>query len=134
MVGYQAYTNKQRQRHDRTRENHFNQPLKVAIRCQGLLVRRVFRLPIQQDAEGLDGLYWVCPLIPALAIVAVPDLVKQIRTESVLVRPYGVATQAALDSFQVADIGDVAVNPYNLLKTIDSIETTIDKVLSAVQI
>ena len=56
---------------------------------------------------------------------------RQIRAESVLVRPYGMATQAApFDSFQIADIGDVAVNPYNLLKTVDAIEAAIDAVLA----
>jgi len=48
---------------------------------------------------------------------------RQIRFESVLVRPYGMATGAApFDSFQIADTGDVAVNPYNLLKSVDIIE------------
>jgi guanidinobutyrase len=50
----------------------------------------------------------------------------------VLVRPYGMATRAApFDSFQIADIGDVAVNPYNLLKTVDAIEAAIDEVVAA---
>ena len=48
---------------------------------------------------------------------------RQIRSESVLVRPYGMATRAApFDSFQVADVGDVALNPYNLTKSIEIIE------------
>lgn len=92
-----------------------------------------FRLPVQADADGLD-----------VAILGMPVDIgtsnrsgsrfgpRQIRTESVLVRPYGMATRAApFDSFQVADIGDVAVNPYNLLKTVDEIELAIDKVVAA---
>ena len=38
---------------------------------------------------------------------------RQIRAESALIRPYNMATRAApFDSLQVADIGDVATNPY----------------------
>ncbi|MCZ6655903.1 MAG: agmatinase [Gammaproteobacteria bacterium] len=84
----------------------------------------MFRLPIDASAEGLD-----------VAIVGVPLDIgtsnrtgtrygpRQIRSESVLVRPYGMATGAApFDSFQVADVGDVALNPYQLDKSIDIIE------------
>lgn len=92
-----------------------------------------FRLPVQPNVQGLD-----------VALIGMPVDIgtsnrsgarlgpREIRTESVLVRPYGMATQAApFDSFQVADIGDVAVNPYNLLKTVDAIELAVDKVVAA---
>ena len=92
-----------------------------------------FRLPVQTDAKGLD-----------VALLGMPVDIgtsnrsgsrfgpREIRTESVLVRPYGMATQAApFDSFQIADIGDVAVNPYNLLKTVDAIELAVDEILAA---
>jgi guanidinobutyrase len=50
---------------------------------------------------------------------------RQIRAESVLVRPYGMATGAApFDSFQVADTGDVALNTYNLEKSVASSRRT----------
>lgn len=92
----------------------------------------MFRLPVQDNAEGLD-----------VAIVGVPLDIgtsnrtgtrygpRQIRSESVLVRPYGMATGAApFDSFQVADVGDVAINPYNLLKSIAIIESYYDELLT----
>lgn len=48
---------------------------------------------------------------------------RQIRAESVLLRPYNMATRAApFDSLRVADIGDIATNPYNLHDSIDRIE------------
>lgn len=48
---------------------------------------------------------------------------RQIRAESVLLRPYNMATRAApFDSLRVADIGDVAINPYNLSDSIARIE------------
>ena len=87
-------------------------------------IASMFRLPAQSSAQGLD-----------IALVGVPLDIgtsnrtgtrygpRQIRSESVLVRPYGMATRAApFDSFQVADVGDVALNPYNLTKSIAIIE------------
>src|SRR5262245_43662878 len=57
---------------------------------------------------------------------------RQIRTESVLVRPYSMATGAApFDSFQVVDYGDVALNPYSLEKSIDLIEAHFAKIAAA---
>ena len=48
---------------------------------------------------------------------------RGIRQESVLVRPYNMATRAApFDSLRVDDIGDVATNPYNLADSIERIE------------
>lgn len=48
---------------------------------------------------------------------------RQIRDESRMLRPYNMATRAApFDSLQIADIGDVAINTFNLLKSIDIIE------------
>ncbi|XOV85696.1 MAG: agmatinase [bacterium] len=48
---------------------------------------------------------------------------RQIRAESVLVRPYSMATGAApFDSLQIADVGDVALNTYNLAASIRLIE------------
>ena len=48
---------------------------------------------------------------------------RQIRAESALMRPYNMATRAApFDTLQVADIGDVAINTFNLQKSIDIID------------
>ena len=48
---------------------------------------------------------------------------RQIRDESRMLRPYNMATRAApFDSLQVADLGDVAINTFNLSKSIDIIE------------
>ena len=84
----------------------------------------MFRLPAQTTAADLD-----------VAIVGVGFDIgtsnrngtrygpRQIRNESTLVRPYGMATGAApFDSFQIADVGDVPLNSYNLMKSIDIIE------------
>src|SRR5690606_22903353 len=49
-----------------------------------------------------------------------------------MIRPYNVATRAApFESLQVADIGDVPINTFNLLKSIDIIEKFYtDKIVS----
>jgi len=48
---------------------------------------------------------------------------RGIRAESVMTRPYGMYTKAApFDSFQVADVGDVALNTFNLTDSISIIE------------
>ena len=92
----------------------------------------MFRLPSQTDASGLD-----------IAIVGVPLDIgtsnrsgsrfgpRDIRSESVLVRPYGMATRAApFDSFQIADTGDVALNTFSLEKSIGIIERHYDDILA----
>jgi len=84
----------------------------------------MFRLPIAETYEDID-----------VGIVGVPLDIgtsnrngarygpRQIRAESVLIRPYGMSTGAApFESFQVADLGDVALNTYNLTKSIEIIE------------
>ena len=110
----------------------FNQPLGGNEMPRYAGPGTMFRLPSAGSAEGLD-----------IAIAGVPLDIgtsnrsgtrfgpRQIRTESVMVRPYCMATAAApFDSFQVADIGDVALNSYDLLKSVDIIEAFYDDVVS----
>ena len=109
----------------------FNQPLSGNEMPRFGGIASMFRLPTAMDAAELD-----------VAIVGVPLDIgtsnrtgtrygpRQIRSESVLVRPYAMATGAApFDSMQIADIGDVALNPYNLLKSIDIISEYFSKLL-----
>ena len=56
---------------------------------------------------------------------------RQIRDESRMLRPYNMATRAApFDSLRVGDAGDVAINTFNLLKSIDIIEHHYDRLLA----
>ena len=113
--------------------SRFNQPLSGNEMPRFAGIASMFRLPITEDASGLD-----------VAIVGVPLDIgtsnrtgtrygpRQIRTESVLVRPYSMATGAApFDSFQVADTGDVALNAYDLPASIRLIEQHYDAMLQA---
>jgi guanidinobutyrase len=111
----------------------FNQPLSGNEMPRFAGPATMFRLPAPATAEGLD-----------VAVVGVPLDIgtsnrtgsrygpRQIRAESVLVRPYGMATRAApFDSFQVADVGDVPLNTYSLEKSIGIIENHFDTVLAS---
>lgn len=81
------------------------------------------RLPATHDPADLD-----------VAVVGVPFDIgtsnrpgarfgpRGIRDESVLLRPYNMATRAApFDSLRIDDTGDVATNPYNLADAVDRI-------------
>jgi len=111
--------------------NKLNQPTGGNEMPRFAGIASMFRLPVVKDASGLD-----------VAIIGVPLDIgtsnrtgtrygpRQIRTESVLVRPYGMATGAApFDSFQIADTGDVALNTFNLAKSIAIIEDHFDRAL-----
>jgi guanidinobutyrase len=112
-------------------ENKFNQPLGGNEMPRFGGIATMMRLPHTADAAGLD-----------VAFVGVPFDIgtsnragarfgpRQIRTESCLIRPYNMATRAApFDSLQVADIGDVAINTFNLEKSVVIIEQAYDEIL-----
>ena len=55
---------------------------------------------------------------------------RQIRSESVLLGPYDMATGAVpFDSSRVADIGDVTTNPYSLVDSVGRIESACDEIV-----
>ncbi|MDG0980961.1 MAG: agmatinase [Halieaceae bacterium] len=91
-----------------------------------------FRLPYQAPTAALDIALLGAPLdVGTSNRNGARYGPRQVRTESVLVRPYSMATGAApFDSFQIADVGDVPVNPYNLLKAVDAIELFVGDVIS----
>jgi len=112
-------------------DKKFNQPLGGNEMPRFGGIATMMRLPHVPDAAGLD-----------VAFVGVPFDIgtsnragarfgpRQIRTESCLIRPYNMATRAApFDSLQVADIGDVAINTFNLEKSVVIIEQAYDKIL-----
>lgn len=88
----------------------------------------MMRLPFVEDLEGLDAAFIGIPLdIGTSQRAGTRYGPRQIRAESVMIRPYNMATGAApFDSLSVADIGDVPINTYNLLKSVDIIEKYYD--------
>jgi len=92
----------------------------------------MMRLPAAESASGLDACFVGVPLdIGTSHRSGARFGPRGIRGESVLIRPYNMATRASpFDSLQVADIGDVAINTFNLQKSVAIIENAFDGILS----
>lgn len=91
----------------------------------------MMRLPSAATAEGLDACFIGVPLDGGTSYRAGTRFgPRQIRAESCLLRPFNVATGAApFESLQVADVGDVAINTFNLLDAVRIIEEAYDGIL-----
>lgn len=92
----------------------------------------MMRLPTQPSADGLDVCFVGVPFdIGTSNRPGARFGPRGIRAESALLRPYNMATRAApFDSLKVADIGDVAINTFNLEKSIEIIERAYDDILA----
>lgn len=92
----------------------------------------MMRLPSQEDARGLDACFVGIPMdIGTSNRPGTRMGPRQIRDESRMLRPYNMATGAApFDSLQVADIGDVPINTFDLKKSVDIITEHYAGVLS----
>ncbi|AOK06891.1 agmatinase [Burkholderia sp. AU19243] len=95
-------------------------------------IATMMRLPQAATADGLDVCFVGVPLDLGTSNRSGARFgPRQIRTESVLLRPYNMATRAApFDSLQVADIGDVATNPYDLKDSVRRIEQAYDEIVA----
>ena len=93
----------------------------------------MMRLPTQATAEGLDACFVGIPMDIGTSNRAGTRFgPREIRAESCMIRPYNMATRAApFDSLQVADIGDVAINTFNMAETLRIIEEAYDGILAA---
>lgn len=102
----------------------FNQPLSGNTMPRVGSPATMMRLPTQAASTGLDAAFVGIPLDIGTSNRPGARLApRQIRDESRMLRPYNIATFAApFDSLQVADIGDVPINTFNLLKSINIIE------------
>ncbi len=113
-------------------ENERNQPLSGNDMPRFAGPTTMMRLPSQADATGLDACFIGVPFDIGTSNRSGTRMgPRQIRAESPLIRPYNMATRAApFDSLQVADLGDVAINAFNLEKSISIIEYRYTKVIS----
>jgi guanidinobutyrase len=109
----------------------FHQPLSGNDMPRYGGIATMMRLPHLPSAEGLDACFVGVPMDIGTGNRSGTRFgPRQIRAESVLLRPYNIATRAApFDSLSIADIGDVPTNPYNLAKSIDIIEKGFDEIL-----
>lgn len=92
----------------------------------------MMRLPAVSDVDGLDVCFVGVPLdIGTSNRSGARFGPRQIRSESALIRPYNMATRAApFDSLTVADIGDVAVNTFDLKKSVEIIKAEFDRIVA----
>lgn len=95
-------------------------------------IASMMRLPQQEDTTGLDACFVGVPFdLGTSNRTGTRFGPRQIRAESVLLRPYNMATRAApFDSLQVADIGDVASNPFNIHDSIQRIEAAFHQIVA----
>jgi len=91
----------------------------------------MMRLPLLETAAGLDACFVGVPMdIGTSNRAGTRHGPRQIRAESCMLRPYNMATRAApFDSLSVADIGDVAINTFDLKKSVAIIEQGFDAIL-----
>ncbi len=110
----------------------FNQPLGGNDMPRFAGPATMMRLPTQADARGLDACFVGVPMdIGTSNRAGTRHGPRQIRAESCMLRPYNMATGAApFDSLQIADIGDVAINTFDLKKSVGIIEKAFDGILA----
>src|ERR687888_2411851 len=109
-----------------------NQPLSGNAMPRFAGPATMMRLPLADSPRGLDAAFIGVPLDIGTSNRAGARFgPRQIRAESCLIRPYNMATRAApFDSLSIADIGDVAINTFDLKKSIAIVESAFDEILS----
>lgn len=92
----------------------------------------MMRLPSVATPEHLDAAFIGVPLDVGTSLRPGTRFgPRSIRAESVMIRPFHMATRAApFDSLSVADLGDVAINTFNLQDSVARIEAAYRKFLS----
>jgi guanidinobutyrase len=110
----------------------FNQPLGGNDMPRAGGPGTMMRLPTQPTAAGLDVAFIGIPMDHGTSFRPGTRLgPRQIRAESAMLRPFNMATGAApFDHLQVADIGDVPINTFDLKKTVEIITVFYNDVLS----
>ena len=110
----------------------FNQPLGGNDMARFGGPATMLRLPTQESAAGLDACFVGIPIdIGTSNRSGTRHGPRQIRAESCMLRPYNMATGAApFEKMQVADIGDVPINTFDLNKTVDIITAHYNEILT----
>jgi len=113
-------------------EKKINQPLGGNVMPRFGGPATMMRLAAQEDAAGLDACFIGVPFdIGTSNRSGTRFGPRQIRAESCLLRPYNMGTRAApFDALAVADIGDVATNPFNLADSMRLITEHYTRVLA----
>ena len=92
----------------------------------------MMRLPAVDSAAGMDAVFIGIPLdIGTSNRSGTRFGPRQIRAESVLMRPYNMWTRAApFDSLRVGDLGDVPINTFDLKDSVARITAFYNEVLA----
>jgi guanidinobutyrase len=107
----------------------FNQPLGGNEMARFGGPATMMRLPTQDTAAGLDVAFIGIPMdIGTSNRSGTRHGPRQIRDESRMLRPFNMA--APFDHLQVADIGDVPINTFDLKKSVDIITDYYNGVLA----
>ena len=112
----------------------FNIPLPENVVPEFGGIATMMRLPLHQgNPEGLNACFVGIPMDNGTSWRSgTRHGPRAIRHESGLIGPYSRVTGAApFESLQVADIGDVPVNPYDLSKSLENIAKFYGKILKA---
>lgn len=110
----------------------YNQPLSGNAMPRTGGPATMMRLPAAETAAGLDACFLGIPMdIGTSNRPGTRFGPRQIRDESRMIRPYNMATGAApFEHLQVADIGDVPINLFDLKKSVSIISDHYREVLS----
>lgn len=92
----------------------------------------MMRLPQVESSEGLDACFVGVGIdIGTSHRPGARFAPRHIRAESTMIRPYNMWTKVSpFDHMQVADLGDVAVNTFDLTESIRIIEQRYDEILA----
>ncbi len=92
----------------------------------------MLRLPQKETAAGLNVCFVGIPMdIGTSNRAGTRHGPRQIRAESCMLRPYGMGNGVApFENLQVADVGDIAINTFNLAATCDIITQGIADILA----
>jgi len=110
----------------------FNQPLSGNDMPRFAGPSTMMRLPSAVDSAGLDVCFVGVPLDTATSNRTGARFgPREVRAQSSLLRPFNLSTGAApFESLQVADVGDVAVNPYNVQDSVRRIRAAFERLLA----
>ncbi len=111
-----------------TQDQKFNQPLGGNEMPRFSGPATMMRLPSQDTADGLDACFVGIGLDVGTSHRSGTRFgPRQIRAESAMIRPYNMKTRISpFDLIQVADIGDVPINTFDLNKSVAIIEQFYD--------
>lgn len=113
--------------------HRFNQPLGGNEMPRFAGPGTMMRLPTAADATGLDVAFVGVPLdIGTSHRPGTRFGPRQIRAESTMLRPYNMATRLSpFDHVQVADVGDIAIDAFDLKRSVELIEAGLSRIVAA---